>query len=861
MLSFGHAPLLRRPRKEERLDEFSPSHGIGPKNSIDKADRGVPWNGNQTDLPRENKVYPQFSGAGSFIISRMTSNLIIGPQMRGNNNCKVMILGGSAGEVNALALFDNAGELRQDQSSPPSMQEFDWGKCVADFGEQDIIRLSEWRGYSEEFCRWLHAEKLVGIYNGNWAFPVPDDGGTVRGCHYRLGDGVWAYFPGGTTKALILGSRDAREIWAFESQWDAFAVMDVLDWHKNDLSKKVRIVITRGCSNGKLVGGLSRSDTKVLTFAQNDPVDAKGNSPAKKWLEAVISHAGCPVFSVGIPSQFKDANDWTRAGATQQDVWTVIDAAEAQESATNEEEVGDTTSPVTGNPDNSLVLPSDAVSISACAEDLFSGIAPTNTLFCRNDVVMEAAIHDECVALHRITPQAFRSRVENYRDCFVWRSGGKLGNVLKPTTVTVDMSGALLESQGVRLLPAIRGLVNAPVLINDADGCRIVEQGYDKTGILVTGGQVVTDVPLAEAVQALQELVSEFDFVTEADRSRALAMLITPALKFGRHLTKAVPMNICEADHSQSGKTYLVQCMTAIYNEKPSIVTQKKGGVGSDDENFASALVAGRPFILFDNRRDDFDSTYLEAFITSPGLFPARIPRQGTIFVDASFFMLSLTSNGIQTTKDLANRTSIIRIRKKKGDHEFRKFKEGDLYDHIAAKQGYYLGAIFSVITAWLNAGKPKTNETRHSPAFREWVQTLDWIVQNVFHESPLMKDHDQAQSRFSNSSMAFVRQLAIAVRTGGSLGSPLSCSELYDLAIEHGVQVPSLREGDRSTGFKKIGMELGRLFKEDDENEIEIDGFRICRTTQPTKRPDGNGYFPTKIYTITSSAQSCEEN
>jgi len=43
--------------------------------------------------------------------------------------------------------------------------------------------------------------------------------------------------------------------------------------------------------------------------------------------------------------------------------------------------------------------------------------------------------------------------------------------------------------------------------------------------------------------------------------------------------------------------------------------------VGSDDETFDNALIAGRPFILFDNRRGKFDSSHLEGFITAEGPF------------------------------------------------------------------------------------------------------------------------------------------------------------------------------------------------------------------------------------------------
>jgi hypothetical protein len=52
---------------------------------------------------------------------------------------------------------------------------------------------------------------------------------------------------------------------------------------------------------------------------------------------------------------------------------------------------------------------------------------------------------------------------------------------------------------------------------------------------------------------------------------------------------------------------------------------------------------------------------------------------------------------------------------------------------HVREEQSYYLGCVFSVVKYWLENGKRRTDETRHS--FREWAQTLDWILQNAFKD------------------------------------------------------------------------------------------------------------------------------
>src|SRR5207244_2612373 len=104
-----------------------------------------------------------------------------------------------------------------------------------------------------------------------------------------------------------------------------------------------------------------------------------------------------------------------------------------------------------------------------------------------------------------------------------------------------------------------------------------------------------------EAVQALRSILAEFDFQTEGDHSRALANVVTPALKLGGFLRGFVPVDVAEADQSQSGKTFRQRVTCALYNERPRVIARRDGGVGSVDESFSQALIGGRPFIQLDN--------------------------------------------------------------------------------------------------------------------------------------------------------------------------------------------------------------------------------------------------------------------
>ena len=223
-----------------------------------------------------------------------------------------------------------AGVNNGAHSPTKSKPAFDWQKCVSDFSEADAQKLAAWRGLSIEFVRWLHAQGVVGIFNGLTAFANHGDGGKVVSCHYRLGNGKWKFHPTGQhTAPLIFGDiKTTRYVLTFESQWDAFAVMDKLGWHTANGLPDTAFIVTRGSENGKLIRGRVRPDALVYAFTQNDEPDPKtGKKAGENWLADIVRNAGCKVLNVVTPSPHKDVNDWTRAGATRDDLEAARKAA------------------------------------------------------------------------------------------------------------------------------------------------------------------------------------------------------------------------------------------------------------------------------------------------------------------------------------------------------------------------------------------------------------------------------------------------------------------------------------------------------------------------------------------------------
>jgi hypothetical protein len=237
--------------------------------------------------------------------------------------------------------------------------------------------------------------------------------------------------------------------------------------------------------------------------------------------------------------------------------------------------------------------------------------------------------------------------------------------------------------------------------------------------------------------------------------------------------------------------------------------------------------------------------------LTAEKSFPVRVPHCGQVEIDPSRFFVMLTSNGIETTRDFANRCSIVRIRKHPDNYQFRVFPEGDLLEHVRACQPYYLGAVFAIVQRWIELGRPLSNETRHD--FHGWVKTLDWIVQKILGQAPLMDGHQASQERVSNPALTFLRKLALAVADQDRLGESLIASVLYEIADSTEVDIPGLREPDEDKGKLLIGSIMGRLFKPGDS--LTVDGFTVTRQETETDRRDG-GTFIAKTYRFARTAE-----
>ncbi len=431
------------------------------------------------------------------------------------------------------------------------------------------------------------------------------------------------------------------------------------------------------------------NNSTVIILPDNDEAGEKHAKTVAAELD------DCVILRLpGLPPK-GDVSDWFAAGGTREALITLVHAAlkEREEAAQRQ------------SPENNVkdlphaFLPNGVknVTITESAGELGSLCCAAEKLFRRGDSVVDVC-HDDrgIVRLRQIKPVALASILESVAQLVTTTVNRKTGDVVtvpkncsKANAELISNARAFLD-----LLPLIRLLTRCPVLV-DRDGKLVLVEGYDrKSGIYASGGSV-ENMSLEEAKELLSDMLADFQFATPADRSRALAALVTPALVHGGLLGGRAPLDLSEADQSQTGKGYRAKLTAATYNDTPRTITQRQRGTGGLEESFSSALLSGAAFPALDNIRGKLDCPSLESALTED-FFMARAPYLRPTEVDMRRIVVSLTSNRSELTPDLANRASPVLLRKQAEGHEFKTYPDGaDILEHVRRNQGRYLGAVF----------------------------------------------------------------------------------------------------------------------------------------------------------------------
>jgi hypothetical protein len=199
----------------------------------------------------------------------------------------------------------------------------DWDACVSALSNAKLKEIAAWRLYSPEFLSRFKKERRIGWYKGNVAFPVIDDTGKLVAIHCcRLHSKKWFYQPKGQKVwPFIIGElAGPGYVVAAESTWDGLAYLD-------KSGETGGVIISRGKEFGSRTAAVLEPGKTVYALMQHD-------EECEHWLQGLCVPGKLTVKAVRFPEKFNgvekihDLNDLTRAGATPDDLWRALMAAE-----------------------------------------------------------------------------------------------------------------------------------------------------------------------------------------------------------------------------------------------------------------------------------------------------------------------------------------------------------------------------------------------------------------------------------------------------------------------------------------------------------------------------------------------------
>jgi hypothetical protein len=483
-----------------------------------------------------------------------------------------------------------------------------------------------------------------------------------------------------------------------------------------------------------------------------------------------------------------------------------------------------------------LILPSATVEFEECGRNCFPVLAKTERYFVRGRSVVELARNTvEGVTIKELTATEFTCRLEEHFTLFKWVVGRDGDWVLKPSRCSIDSASRLLCTTSAMALLPLELIVNFPIFTERNGKLETLQKGYHNVfgGIYVIRNRQITETPVHEAVEHLLRLFDDYNFVSGSDRSRAVAMLLSPSFRFGHLINDDFPMDISEADQSQSGKTYRQKVTSALHGEMPYVINKGEDGgcgVGSLSEQVSAALLSGRPFLMWDNIRGKVTCPLLESALRGEKTVHCRIAYSRGTQVNTENVCWMLSSNRAEAPPDLANRSIITQIRKQPSGHVYKIYEGGlDLLGHVKDNIDFYLSCIYAVVKHWHDNGKQRTADTRHD--FRHWCQTFDWIVQNAFNLPPLLDGHREEQNRLNNPALSWLREVALRVEIDNRLEEGLKPNEITEICENHNLVIPG---AERMTDITQVNMQTGRVLKRifAKQSEVSISGFKVIRTT-----------------------------
>jgi hypothetical protein len=172
-----------------------------------------------------------------------------------------------------------------------------------------------------------------------------------------------------------------------------------------------------------------------------------------------------------------------------------------------------------------LLLPGNEVTFQLTAQKLFPVLAQSGKFFRRGQIPVELARDGKKESLVILDPSVFRVRIADYFNLYSQVAPNGRAVREHPALCSESAAKSLLGAFW-HMLPEIRLVANSPVFAEQEGKLIVLGRGVHRGLYVMRDLDVPEDIPEREAIESLQQLLCDYDFLSDGDRSRAIASLI-----------------------------------------------------------------------------------------------------------------------------------------------------------------------------------------------------------------------------------------------------------------------------------------------------------------------------------------------
>lgn len=282
--------------------------------------------------------------------------------------------------------------------------------------------------------------------------------------------------------------------------------------------------------------------------------------------------------------------------------------------------------------------------------------------------------------------------------------------------------------------PRLESVTETPFIRPDGTMC--VETGYDestRTYLVNTLELEVPDCPteldVRSAVKLLRdEWMGDLLLQSEEDRTLALALMITP---FVRQMFDTCPLFVVDGNRPATGKGLLLSIFGQLALGHPTPLNALPGDDEEVRKSITSLLLMGANVIAWDEVTR-IQGKVMSQLITA-GVWSDRLLGASTVVQLENRATFVAAGNNIGLKGDLFRRVVRIRLEtdmERPQDRDSSSFRHPDLGAWTRENRGDLVSAVFTLVRAWVQAGRPHPSGGMGS--FEGWYATVGGVLTNA---------------------------------------------------------------------------------------------------------------------------------